>query len=180
MAAEGKGMSDSRSAGAASGSGGGAKPQTGSSGKHKKAELRRHVRFVPEKASAQLYLKGFLTSIGINRKNEAQYVVNLSESGALIVLSSKFQAGTKVQVRIEMEKFQDVIEAEGEIRWCYQSARDATEYFAGVMFKNLPAIQATRISKMRDWFTSPEYKLKSSTRRRLAGPLEADPPLKFD
>jgi hypothetical protein len=171
-------MADTRPAGASSGSGG--KPQTSSSGKHKKAELRRHVRFVPENTSAQLYLKGFLTSIGINRKNEAQYVVNLSESGALIVLSSKFQAGTKVQVRIEMEKFKDVIEAEGEIRWCYQSARDSTEYFAGVMFRNLPAIQATRISKMRDWFTSPEYKLKSSTRRRLAGPLEAEPPLKFE
>ena len=173
-------MSDTRSAGAASGAGGEGKPQTSSSGKHKKAELRRHVRFVPEKASAELYLKSFLTTIGIGRKNEAQYVVNLSESGALIVLSSKLPSGTKVQIRIEMEKFKDVIEAEGEIRWCYQSARDATEYFAGIMFRNLPPIQATRISKMRDWFTSPEYKLKSSTRRRMAGPLEAEPPLKFD
>jgi hypothetical protein len=170
-------MADSRPAGAAPGSGG-SKPQTSSSGKHKKAELRRHVRFVPEKATAQLYLKGFLTTIGIGRKNEAQYVVNLSESGALIVLSSKFQAGTKVQVRIEMEKFKDVIEAEGEIRWCYQSARDATEYFAGVMFRNLPSLQAMRIAKMRDWFTSPEYKLKSSTRRRMA-PLEARDPLEY-
>jgi hypothetical protein len=171
-------MADSRSGGASSGSGG--KPQTSDSGKHKKAELRRHIRFVPENATAVLYAKGFLTTLGIGRSNMAQYIVNLSESGALIVLSSKFQPGTKVQVRIEMEKFKDIIEAEGEIRWCYQSARDATEYFAGIMFRNLPSLQATRISKMRDWFTSPECKLKSSTRRRLAGPLEAEPPLKFE
>lgn len=171
-------MADSRPAGAASGSGG--KPQTSSSGKHKKAELRRHIRFTPERATAQLYPKKFLTTIGIGRTNEARNIVNLSESGALIVLSSKFAPGTKVQVRIEMEQYKDVIETEGEIRWCYQSARDKTDYYAGIQFLNLSPTQATRIAKMRDWFTSPEYKLKSSTRRRLAGPLEADTPLKYE
>jgi len=149
----------------------GGKPEPSSSGKLKRAELRRHVRFVPERAVAQLYPKGLLTTIGIGRDTQERMVVNLSESGALIVLDAKLPIGTKVQVRIEMEQYKDVIETEGEIRWCYQSARDATAFYAGVMFKNLTASQASRIGKMRDWFTSPEYRLKSSTRRRMA-PLD--------
>ena len=165
-------MSDSRPAGSPPGG----KPQTSSSQKLKKAELRRHVRFVPERANAELYLKGFLTTIGINRKNEARTIVNLSESGALIILNSKLAPGTKVQVRIEMEQYKDVLETEGEVRWCYQSARDATDYYAGIQFKNMPPSQVARIAKMREWFTSPEYKLKSSTKRRLA-PL--DQPMEF-
>jgi hypothetical protein len=165
-------MAESRSAGAAPGG----KPQTPSSTNLKKAELRRHIRFSVERVSARVYPKGFLTAIGMGKfltnmgvggYNEERVVVNLSESGALIVLDSKFAPGTKVKVRIEMERFKDVIETEGEIRWCYQSARDATEYYAGVMFRNLPASQASRIAKMRDWFTSPEYKMKSSTRRKM-------------
>jgi hypothetical protein len=156
-------MAESRSAGAAPGG----KPQSPSTTNFKKAELRRHVRFVPERVSAQIYPKGFLTTIGIGRNNEARQVVNLSESGALIVLDSKLPAGTKVQVRIEMEQYKDIIETEGEIRWCYQSARAAGDFYAGVMFRNLPASQASRIAKMRDWFTSPEYKMKSSTRRKM-------------
>jgi hypothetical protein len=145
----------------------------------KKSELRRHVRFVPERATATLYQKKFLTTIGIGRDKEARHIVNLSESGALIILASKLASGTKVQVRIEMEQYNDVIETEGEIRWCYQSARNKEEFYAGIQFHNLPKLAATRISKMRDWFTSPEYKLKSSTRRRMA-PLEQTPKDPFE
>ena len=140
------------------------------SGKRKRAELRRHVRFVPERANAELYLKGFLTTIGIGRKNEARATVNLSESGALVILNSKFPPGTKVQIRIEMEQYKDVIQSEGEIMWCYQSAKNSSDFYAGVQFKNLPPAQAAHIAKMRAWFLSPEYKLKTQTRRRLAPP----------
>jgi hypothetical protein len=169
-------MAESPSAGAGSDG----KPQTSSSQKLKKSELRRHIRFVPEKATAQLYPKKFLTTIGIGRDKEARQIVNLSESGALIILGSKLTSGTRVQVRIEMEQYKDVIETEGEIRWCYQSARNKAEFYAGIQFHNLPRLAATRIGKMREWFTSPEYKLKSSTKRRLQGPLEKDSPLKYE
>ena len=170
-------MADTSSAGAASDG----KPQTPATAKLKKSELRRHVRFVPEKATAQLYPKKFLTTIGIGRDKEARQIVNLSESGALIILGSKLISGTRVQVRIEMEQYKDVIETEGEIRWCYQSARDASVFYAGIQFHNLPRLAATRIGKMREWFTSPEYKLKSSTRRRMASPLEKErPPFDYE
>lgn len=142
----------------------------GSSVKLNRVELRRHPRFRANEAAAQLYLKGFLTRIGIGKKNEAKGTVNLSEGGILVVMNQKHAAQTKVQVRVEIEKFNDVIEVDGVVRWCFQSARDGADYYAGIEFLNLKPAQATLIAKMRDWFTSPEYKQKNATRRRLAPP----------
>ena len=141
-----------------------------SSGRLNKTELRRHSRFkTEEEATVQLYLKGLLTSLGIARKNEAHSAVNLSEGGILLTTGSKLKKGTRVQVRIEIEKFKDVIQAEGVVAWCFQSARDAS-FYAGISFENLAPAQAALIGKMRSWFTSPEYKQKSATRKRLAPP----------
>lgn len=141
-----------------------------SSARLKRPELRRHPRFRTDEASAELYLKGFLATLGIGKKNEASSAVNLSEGGILVIVHSKLACGAKVRVRIEMEHYNDVIETDGEVRWCYQSAKDPSDYYAGVQFKSLPAAQASHIAKMRSWFTSPEYKQKSATRRRLAPP----------
>jgi len=141
-----------------------------SSGGHKRAELRRHPRFRAEEASAQLYVKGLFTTLGIGRKNEAGAAVNLSEGGALLRIQTRLKSGIAVQVRIEIEKYNDVIEAEGVVRWCFQSARDQADFYAGIEFRTLPPTQAALIGKMRSWFTSPEYKQKSATRKRLAPP----------
>jgi hypothetical protein len=161
--------------GEANASGSGPAPTAG--GKHegssvrlKRPELRQYPRFRMDETIAQLYIKGFLTKFGLGRKNEARSAVNLSEGGILMLTHSKLNPGTKVQVRIEIEKYHDLIEAEGEVRWCFQSARDATDFYAGVQFKDLPPAHAALIGKMRAWFTSPEYKQKSATRRRLAPP----------
>jgi len=161
-------MGEGNAADPASTSGG--KSESASTGPLKRAELRRHPRFRADAASAHLYVKGFLTTIHIGRKNEARSAVNLSEGGILLRTQSKLKAGTKVQVRIEIEKYNDLIEAEGEIRWCFQSARDGADYYAGIQFNGLPPAQAALIAKMRSWFTSPEYKQKTATRRRLAPP----------
>jgi len=142
-----------------------------SSARLKRAELRRHPRFkTGQEATAEIYLKGLLTTFGIGRKNEARAAVNLSEGGLLVRTASKLKTGAKVQVRIEIEKYHDVIEGEGEVRWCYQSAQNASDFYAGVQFKDLAPAQKALIDKMRSWFTSPEYKQKSATRRRLAPP----------
>ena len=112
----------------------------------------------------------FLTSLGIGRNSEVRTAVNLSEGGILILTHSKLKAGSRVQVKIEVEKYKDVIECEGEVRWCYQSARDATDFYAGIQFKDLPPTQMALIAKMRSWFTSPEYKQKSATKKRTGPP----------
>jgi hypothetical protein len=141
-----------------------------SSGQLRRAELRRHPRFRTDEASARLYVKGFLTTLGIGRNNETGSAVNLSEGGALLRLQTRLKSGSPVQVRIEIEKYNDVIEAEGVVRWCFQSARDQADFYAGVAFRTLPPAQAALIGKMRSWFTSPEYKQKNATRKRLAPP----------
>jgi len=150
-------------------------PQGGShehtSARLKRPELRRYPRFrTDEDAAAQLYIKGFLTKIGIALKNEARTAVNLSEGGALILTHSKLKAGTKVKVKIEIEKYHDVIETDGEVRWCFQSAREQNDFYAGIQFSSLSPAKAALIAKMHSWYTSPEYKQKSATRRRLAPP----------
>ena len=135
----------------------------------RKSENRKHARFKTDEATVQLYIKGLLTSLGIGRKNAARSAVNLSEGVILLVADSKLPKGTKVQVRIEIDKFNDVIQADGVVAWCFQSARDPS-YYAGISFQSLPPAQAALIGKMRSWFTSPEYKQKSQTKKRLAGP----------
>ena len=141
-----------------------------SSIRNQRAELRRHPRFKTDEATVQLYIKGLLTTLGIGRKNEARASVNLSEGGILLATNVKLNKGAKVQVRIEIEKFKDVIEAEGTVAWCFQNARDTASWYAGIAFQNLPPAQAALIAKMRSWFTSPEYRQKSATRKRLAPP----------
>lgn len=140
------------------------------SARMKRPELRQHSRFRIEDAKTELYLKGFLSRMGIGRKNEARVAVNLSEGGIMVSTQGKLAPGTKVQLRIEMEKFKDVIDAEGEVRWCYVSARDASEYYAGIQFLKLPAPAVSKINQMRAWFTSPEFRQRSATRRRMADP----------
>ena len=132
--------------------------------------MRRHSRFRAEEAATRLYVKGFLTKIGIGLKNEARATVNLSEGGVLLITRSRLKKDSPVVVRIEIEKYNDVIEAEGTVAWCFPSARVQEEFYAGIQFKSLPPAQAALIGKMRSWFTSPEYKQKSATRKRLAPP----------
>ncbi len=141
-----------------------------SSVRNQRAELRRHPRFKTDETNVQLYIKGLLSTLGIGRKNAALTAVNLSEGGILLTTTSKLNKGAKVQVRIEIEKFKDVIEAEGTVAWCFQNARDTETWYAGISFEKLPPPQAALIAKMRSWFTSPEYRQKSATKKRLAPP----------
>jgi hypothetical protein len=65
-----------------------------------------------------------------------------------------------------MEKFKDKIEAVGEVKWCYQSTKNAADYYAGVEFKDLEPAQQRKIAVMRDWFRSPQFKAARETKLR--------------
>ena len=132
--------------------------------------LRKSLRFRIDEAVARMYVKGLLTSIGLGRANAVRAAVNLSEGGVLILASERFRPDTRIRVRIEMEKYDDVLECDGMVRWCAGSARNPGYYFVGIAFEGLTPAQSRKIAAMRAWFTSPEYKLKAATRRRLAGP----------
>ena len=131
------------------------------------SELRTSTRFsVGDIAVPLVYEHGFLTSIGIGRINQARAAVNLSEGGMLVRTHDRMKSGTKVKVRLEIDKLKDVIETEGIVRWCFQCAKEESNFYAGIRFENLPPPIASKIAKLRGYFTSPEYRSKTPVKRR--------------
>ena len=136
----------------------------------RKNELRSSQRFRVDGIVPTVYKTGVLAAVGIGRKNEARTAINLSEGGVLIRTHDRLKIGTPVKVRLEIEKFNDAIEADAVVRWCFQSATDATDFYAGLQFTKLPTRIANKIARLRSYFTSPEYSMKMASKRR-ADPL---------
>jgi Tfp pilus assembly protein PilZ len=136
----------------------------------RKSELRGSQRFRVDGIVPLVYERGMLTTVGIGRKNQARAAINLSEGGLLIRTHGRLKIGTPVHVRLEIEKFSDVIEADGIVRWCFQSATDAKDFYAGLQFLKLPSSIVNKIARLRSYFTSPEYMMKMASKRR-ADPL---------
>jgi Tfp pilus assembly protein PilZ len=132
----------------------------------KKSELRSSLRFRLDDAVTLVYKKGLLTSLGIGRTNQARAAVNLSEGGILVRSTDRMKSGTKVRVRLEIEKFKDVIDAAGVVCWCFKSANDGSDYYVGIRFSKLPAPAAAKIARLRGYFTSPEYRQRTAHKRR--------------
>lgn len=144
------------------------RPAPGPGGKPA-AERRRHPRFeVDEEAEASLYRGRWLALLGF-RKNKARRVLDLSEGGVKILATERLRPGSRVRIRIEMEKFGDSIEATGIIRWCFQSARQPGDFYAGAMFIDLPPPQVRKIARLREWLRSPQYRARREARRREEG-----------
>ena len=144
----------------------GARIQPGPPGR----ELRRFIRFRIDDATVFLSRKGILSSIGLRKAEEAGWAVNFCEGGALLRSHRPLSTGTKVIVRIELEKYSDSIESTGEVRWCAPSARNAQEYYTGIQFVGLGAAEIKKIGHMREWFNSPEYRTRIALRGRLETP----------
>jgi hypothetical protein len=140
--------------------------------KPKSTNLRRHLRFQVDGAGATLVLKGLLSMFGLARSNKARGLMNLSEGGALLICGDSVPKGTKVVVRVDMEKYQDVFEAEGVVRRCTKSSRREGEFHLGIQFTGMPAAQARKLAQMCEWFTSPEFKAKVAARAKQSGGLE--------
>lgn len=132
----------------------------------KASDRRRHNRFEVDECQATLYREGVLTVFGVGKGNRARAALDLSEGGARFLIHERLPIGTKVRMIIQMEKYKDAIEASGEVRWCYQSARAAEDFYAGVQFSDLQPAQARKIALMRDWFTSPQYRAVRETKKR--------------
>jgi hypothetical protein len=132
----------------------------------KPAERRRHNRFEIDECNATLHRDGLLTVLGVGKSNRARAALDLSEGGVRFLTHERLPVGVKVRVVIEMERYKDQISAVGEVRWCYQSAKNADDYYAGVEFSDLPAAEKRKISMMRDWFTSPQYRAVRDAKKR--------------
>jgi Tfp pilus assembly protein PilZ len=134
----------------------------------KPAERRRHTRFEVDEAQATLYRDGILSVFGVGKDNRARAALDLSEGGARFLVHERLAIGTKVRMIIQMEKYQDQIEAAGEVRWCYQSTKKSADFYAGVQFSDLDATQKRKIAMMMEWFTSPQYRAVRDAKRKTA------------
>jgi len=123
-----------------------------------RSERRKHSRFGVDEATATLYKEGTLVLFGMGRRNKALGPVDLSEGGARLRTRERLDAGAKVRVTLAFDKFDDKIEALGEVRWSREDPRNQDEYHAGVMFLNLEPGQVKKIGHMRGYFTSPHHK----------------------
>lgn len=140
----------------------------------KDGERRRHNRFEIDGAQATLYREGLLTVIGVGRSNRARAALDLSEGGVRFLTHERLSVGSKVRILIQMEKYQDAIAASGEVKWCYQSAKKSEDFYAGVQFVGIEALQARKITLMRDWFTSPQFRAVRDSKRRQRSSAGSD------
>ena len=124
---------------------------------------RRHRRFKVEGAIVSLGGGGLLARFGMGRS--AHQVVNLSESGLLIRGQKRIVPGTRVQVRIEIAKYSEKIESEGEVRWSGLCAKADSEFYTGILFVALAPLEQKKLASMREWFTSQLYRQRSSMRQ---------------
>jgi len=137
----------------------------------KHRDLRGSPRFKVEDVVPWVYEKGLLTPLGIGRENHAKETINLSLGGILVRLDQRIKAGTKVGVRLDVEKFNDVIEVDGVVRWCFQAVQDSRNFFAGIQFTQVSRSMKSKIAQLQGYFMSPEFKSKTA-RRKLKDPLE--------
>ena len=126
-----------------------------------KSDRRNHQRFEVDDAEATLFKEGLLTKIGLGKSNKAHYAMNLSEGGVAVLLTERLVPGTRVCVRIEIDKYKDTIEATANIRWCRQSTKRTEDFHAGVEFIVLKDAQRRKIGLMRKCFkATPDTRVK--------------------
>ena len=127
---------------------------------------REHDRFELDGADTIVFEHGLLKIIGLKRTLKATVTLDLSTGGVGVIIGRRLAPKTKVNVKIQMDKYQDVIEADGVIRWCYQNKTNNEEFYAGIMFEDLDPVQSKKIGRMKDWFTSPEYKTAQVAKKK--------------
>lgn len=136
-------------------------------------DKRQFPRFKVEGAIAVLGKPGFLASLGLGRRGSQ--VVNLSQGGAMVRLGKRLPVDSRNDLRIEIPKYQEVIEAVGEIRWCLHSAKRESDIYVGIRFVDLPSAEQRKLARMVDLFTSTEYKALAAVRRE-ASSIHLRPP----
>ena len=84
----------------------------------------------------------------------------------MLLSNDPIKTNTLVRVTIEIETPPDTLEVEGIVRWCKSDRRRPDLFYVGIEFQGLDTIQQVKIARMREWFSSPEFKVKEATRRR--------------
>jgi hypothetical protein len=77
--------------------------------------------------------------------------------------------GVTVKLNNNIQKYNDSIETEAEVRWSHQNISNEAEFYIGVMFLNLGSPYVAKIARMRAWFTSAQYQSIKEKRIREKG-----------
>ena len=117
-------------------------------------DKREHPRFQVEGTTTVLGRPGFLASLGIGPIKHP--VVNLSQGGAMVRVGKQFPVESRHEIRIEIPKFQEVVEVVGEVRWCAQSAKNASDFYVGIRFVDLPPADQQKLAGLYARSASPD------------------------
>jgi hypothetical protein len=123
-----------------------------------RGERRGHPRFSLHDAQAKLYRRGATTLFGLAGLTIEGAVLDLSEGGLRLETGEKFMIDTKVHLKMFIAKFNDTLEADGVTRWCHATPKDPEVFQVGIQFWSLDPLIARKITQMRGWYTSAQYK----------------------
>ena len=129
-------------------------------------EKRRSLRFTIDEFSIVAYRVGFLHRVLWRKKNIAQTVVNLSYGGVCLILDQRVPDICKMRMLLILNKFNDVFEADGEVRWLSLSKRRSGYYETGIKFKRLDPVHSMKLEHIKKWFTSEAYRVQRQTTKR--------------
>ena len=127
------------------------------------------LRFKAEGTTTSVYPKGLLSTLGLGQGNVVRSAINLSEGGVLLLANEQMKPDTLVRVRVEIKSPPDVLEGDGIVRWCAASRNRPDQFYVGIQFQELKAAQTVKLSRMREWFSSPAFRMKEATRRSSHG-----------
>jgi hypothetical protein len=123
---------------------------------------RRHARFQVSSTQVLLFRNGLLTALKLG-SNKARKVVDLSAGGARILVTEKLSVKQKVRLKITLEKYQDEIDIDGEVKWCFPST-NKKDFYVGIKFTTDDSTTSRKMAALQEWFTSPQYQALRSRR----------------
>ena len=121
-------------------------------------ERRRHARFSMHDATVKLYRKGATAIFGLARLNIEGAVLDMSEGGLRLETNEQLLIDTKLRLKVTVVKFNDTMDADGVTRWCHADPKNAERFTVGVEFLNLDPGALRKISQMKGWYTSSQYR----------------------
>jgi Tfp pilus assembly protein PilZ len=144
-----------------------------STGSHPAANRRKHQRFQP----AELELSVVKQASGLTRlfgsapkENIAIGIYDLSEGGMRVSIRERVAPGTPVSVKFKIRKFNDEVAVDATVAWITPHAVRHEHFIVGLLFTKPDSASQHKIASMRSYFTSPQFKNKSETSKRLRPP----------
>jgi len=144
-----------------------------STGSHPAANRRKHLRFQP----ADLELSITKQASGLSRlfgggakENISVGIYDLSEGGMRVSIRERVAPGSTVAVKFKIKKFNDEVAVEATVAWIIPHAVRHEHFIIGLSFNKPSASSQSKLASMRSYFTSPQFRNKSETSKRLKPP----------